>query len=169
MRQLRCHPRHFTAVQIYEVRPQKFTTERQDACIVFQLFFNAHAWSFDYLTPILPVLTVDIVNRIFIEFSASEEWVAIHSGVAAERADIVSSQANDQSFTLLPKAVGILDHGSIFVNVCGNNVRCAHLRVKVTSVERARLPAWLYGYFSYCRESQYDLGLTVRPQFSHMR
>ncbi|GFV01811.1 cullin-4A [Trichonephila clavipes] len=41
----------------------------------------------------LPVTTDDVVSRMFIEFRALEQVVAIYPGMAAERAGVVSSQA----------------------------------------------------------------------------
>ncbi|GFU36661.1 hypothetical protein TNCV_3311561 [Trichonephila clavipes] len=40
----------------------------------------------------LSVPTDDVVSRVFIEFSALEQVVAIHPGIAAERSGLVSSQ-----------------------------------------------------------------------------
>ncbi|GFU13900.1 uncharacterized protein TNCV_940761 [Trichonephila clavipes] len=53
---------------------------------------NAHAWLLDYLTPSLPLPIDDVINRVFIESSALEQVVAIHSGMAVECAGLVSSQ-----------------------------------------------------------------------------
>ncbi|GFW20915.1 hypothetical protein TNCV_1714221 [Trichonephila clavipes] len=52
---------------------------------------NSRAW-LDHLTPSLLVLTYDTVNLICIVSGALEQVIAIHSGMAAERAGLVSSQ-----------------------------------------------------------------------------
>ncbi|PRD26712.1 UNVERIFIED_CONTAM: Low-density lipoprotein receptor-related protein 3 [Trichonephila clavipes] len=59
----------------------------------FILFYlsNACAWLLDNLTPSLPVPTDDVVSRVFIESSALQQVVAIHSGMAADSAGLVSS------------------------------------------------------------------------------
>ncbi|GFV18459.1 uncharacterized protein TNCV_4468951 [Trichonephila clavipes] len=46
-----------------------------------------------FLTPSLPVPNDDAVSRVLIESSELEQMDAIHSGMAAERAALVSSQA----------------------------------------------------------------------------
>ncbi|PRD23648.1 UNVERIFIED_CONTAM: hypothetical protein NCL1_45822 [Trichonephila clavipes] len=53
---------------------------------------NTCAWLLDHLMPSLPVPTDNIVSRVFIEFSALEQVVAIHSGMAIEWAGHMSSQ-----------------------------------------------------------------------------
>ncbi|GFY24367.1 hypothetical protein TNCV_1014161 [Trichonephila clavipes] len=55
----------------------------------------------DHLTPSLRVPTDDVVSREFIESSVLEQGVAIHSGIFAEWAGLVSSQA---SGGILPKS-----------------------------------------------------------------
>ncbi|GFX84074.1 putative LOC100569746 [Trichonephila clavipes] len=62
---------------------------------VRELFYvsNPRARYLDRLTPSLPVPTDDVVSRVFIESSSLEQVVAIHSGMAAEPAGLVSSQA----------------------------------------------------------------------------
>ncbi|GFT67451.1 uncharacterized protein TNCV_2360641 [Trichonephila clavipes] len=62
-------------------------------CIYFIYLSNAHAWLLDHLTPMLPVPTDDVISRVFIESSVLEQVVAIHSGMAAEWAGLVSSYA----------------------------------------------------------------------------
>ncbi|GFU36319.1 uncharacterized protein TNCV_559541 [Trichonephila clavipes] len=54
---------------------------------------NDRAWILCHLTPSLPVPTDDVVNRVFIESSALEQVVVIHSEMDAEWAGLVSSQA----------------------------------------------------------------------------
>ncbi|GFT19914.1 hypothetical protein TNCV_4993451 [Trichonephila clavipes] len=49
----------------------------------------------DYLTPSFPLLTDDIVSWVFIESSGLEQVVAIHPGMTAERASLVSSQVSE--------------------------------------------------------------------------
>ncbi|GFU38505.1 hypothetical protein TNCV_2434481 [Trichonephila clavipes] len=68
----------------------------------------------------------DVVSRVVIEFSALEQVVVIHSGMAAERAGHVNSEAKPmESFPWLSKALGLLCHDSIFVNECGNKALCS--------------------------------------------
>ncbi|GFW36993.1 hypothetical protein TNCV_5018911 [Trichonephila clavipes] len=47
----------------------------------------------DHLTPSLLVPTDEVVSRVFIESSALKHVVTIHSGMASERAHLISSQA----------------------------------------------------------------------------
>ncbi|GFT59021.1 hypothetical protein TNCV_186211 [Trichonephila clavipes] len=82
---LRFHPRYLTMVQNDEVRHQKPSTP-----------------------------TEDVISRVFSESSASEQVVAIHSGMAAEWAGLVRSPAKP-----------VEGHGSIFVNVCGDDALCS--------------------------------------------
>ncbi|GFW25587.1 transposable element Tcb2 transposase [Trichonephila clavipes] len=72
--------------------------------IIYLLFYlsNARAWPLDYLTPSLPVSTDDVINRVLIESNALKQVVVIHSGMAAEWADLVSSQ-EQASGGILPK------------------------------------------------------------------
>ncbi|GFX05567.1 uncharacterized protein TNCV_3434711 [Trichonephila clavipes] len=60
---------------------------------LFICFFIAHAWLLDHLTPSLPVLTDDVVSWVFIEFSALEKVVTIHSDMDSVWAGFVSIQA----------------------------------------------------------------------------
>ncbi|GFX02208.1 hypothetical protein TNCV_137841 [Trichonephila clavipes] len=57
---------------------------------------------FDQLTPTLSVPTDGVVSRVFIESSAQEQVVDLHSGMAADWACFVSSRLN--SGGLLPKS-----------------------------------------------------------------
>ncbi|GFV15699.1 hypothetical protein TNCV_986821 [Trichonephila clavipes] len=79
--------------------------------------------------------------------SALEQVVTIHSDMAAERADLVSSQAKP-------------------VELYSQKVMSG---VKGTSSWDDSLPAWLLGRLSHCRGSQHDLAPTRRPQFSHIK
>ncbi|GFY32539.1 uncharacterized protein TNCV_3560471 [Trichonephila clavipes] len=62
---------------------------------------NARAELFDHLTPSLPVPSEDVVSRILIEFSALKQMVVLHSGLAADRASFICSEANRG---ILPKS-----------------------------------------------------------------
>ncbi|GFW55761.1 hypothetical protein TNCV_121451 [Trichonephila clavipes] len=127
--------------------------------------------------PSFPVPTVDVVSRVFIVFIALKQVITIHSGMVADREDLVSRQAkpvkvpqdwanSGQSIPQLFKALVFLSHGSIFINVCRNN---ALLRSKGFPVDTSRLPDWRFGRLSLCPGAQHDLRLTIRPQSSHMR
>ncbi|GFX47032.1 hypothetical protein TNCV_316551 [Trichonephila clavipes] len=52
--------------------------------ILFMYLSYARAWLLDRLTLSLPVPNDDVVSRVFIESSALEQVVAIHSGMAAK-------------------------------------------------------------------------------------
>ncbi|GFW46457.1 hypothetical protein TNCV_4811451 [Trichonephila clavipes] len=78
------------------------------------------------------VLTDDVISRVFIESSALEQVVAIHSVMAAEWAKVGNSIGSLQmprdwahsghSFSWFSKTLRFLGHGSIFVNICRDNV-----------------------------------------------
>ncbi|GFX01988.1 uncharacterized protein TNCV_371771 [Trichonephila clavipes] len=74
---------------------------------------NARTWLLDHLTPSLPASTDDVVIRVLIESSALKQVVAIHSSMATERADPVSSQASG----------GILENQSPMVRRSGRQPR----------------------------------------------
>ncbi|GFX86718.1 hypothetical protein TNCV_1409151 [Trichonephila clavipes] len=68
--------------------------------------------------------------------STLEQVIAIHSGMAAEWAGLVSSHAKSvevprdwahsgQSFPWLSKTLRFSGYGSIFVNVCGDEALCS--------------------------------------------
>ncbi|GFS70879.1 hypothetical protein TNCV_2719631 [Trichonephila clavipes] len=59
---------------------------------------NARAWLLDFLTPSLPVPTDDVVIWVFIESSALEQVVAIHSGMAAEGVGQASGNILSKSY-----------------------------------------------------------------------
>ncbi|GFS96106.1 hypothetical protein TNCV_3309211 [Trichonephila clavipes] len=79
---------------------KRLTTGRLPKHSVHSTYFiylsNALAWLLDHLTPSLPVPTDDFVSSLFIESSALEQVVTISSGIAAEYADLVSSQATNE-------------------------------------------------------------------------
>ncbi|GFY30911.1 low-density lipoprotein receptor-related protein 3 [Trichonephila clavipes] len=60
---------------------------------MFILFYlsNARAWLLDHLPPRLPILTDDVISRVFMESRALEQVVAIYSSMAAEWAGLVSN------------------------------------------------------------------------------
>ncbi|GFY35272.1 uncharacterized protein TNCV_5046461 [Trichonephila clavipes] len=118
----------------------------------FVYLSNGRAWLLDHLTPSLPVLTDDVISQVFIESSALEQVVSIHSGMAAEWAGQTSGGILPKSYVLWlgesrqqpwlsPGASGLdpqwkefpmafqvsclLGHDSIFVNKCGNNALCS--------------------------------------------
>ncbi|GFV19423.1 transposable element Tc3 transposase [Trichonephila clavipes] len=176
-----------------------------------KLLLEARAWLLDHLTPSLPVPTDEVISWVFIESSALEQVVAIHPGMAAERAGLVISQAMPtegcgrpvvkvsdhdrhvmcsspvplktrrvgQRCTLIlsraetssrwcgvvvrrgvpAQALGLLGHGSTFVNVYGYNAICSSDGQGVP-VEMTQLPAWLFSRFSHCWGSQHHLGPT---------
>ncbi|GFY05563.1 hypothetical protein TNCV_4370721 [Trichonephila clavipes] len=85
------------------------------------------------------VLTDDVVSRAFIQYSALEQVVAIHSGTDAAWVDLISCQAKP-------------------VEVYSQSVMSSGSRV--LPVETTRLPAWHFGWLSHYRGSQHNLGLT---------
>ncbi|GFT05779.1 uncharacterized protein TNCV_3925701 [Trichonephila clavipes] len=60
---------------------------------VFIYLSNGPAWPLNHLKLNLPLPSGDIVSRVFIESSALEQVVAIHSAMAAEWAGPIRSQA----------------------------------------------------------------------------
>ncbi|GFU40989.1 hypothetical protein TNCV_4645651 [Trichonephila clavipes] len=52
-----------------------------------------HVWLLNHLTQSLPVPTDDAISRVFIVSSALKKVIAIHSGMTAEWAGLVSSHA----------------------------------------------------------------------------
>ncbi|GFV50170.1 DUF4817 domain-containing protein [Trichonephila clavipes] len=83
--------------------------------IIFKIYLsNACAWLLVNLTPSFPVPTDDVISRGFIESSALDQMVTIHSGMAVEWAGLVSSYAKP-----------VQGHGSIFVKVCGDDALCS--------------------------------------------
>ncbi|GFT81400.1 hypothetical protein TNCV_3672801 [Trichonephila clavipes] len=90
--------------------------------------------------PSLIVPTDNFISRVFIESSALEQVLAIHSDMVAEWTGLVKAKADNslgslqvprywahsgQSFPWLSKALGFLEHSSMLVNVCGNNALCS--------------------------------------------
>ncbi|GFV28215.1 e3 ubiquitin-protein ligase HERC2 [Trichonephila clavipes] len=69
-----------------------YLKEQKSQTIYFIYSSNTRDWLLDHLTPSLPVPNDDVVSRVFIESRALEQMVTIHSGMAAEREDLVSSQ-----------------------------------------------------------------------------
>ncbi|GFW11000.1 uncharacterized protein TNCV_4459751 [Trichonephila clavipes] len=53
---------------------------------------NTRAWPLDHLRPSRPVPTDDVVSQVFLESSALEQVLAIHSGIVAQQASHASSQ-----------------------------------------------------------------------------
>ncbi|GFV87297.1 uncharacterized protein TNCV_4032691 [Trichonephila clavipes] len=58
---------------------------------LFLYLSNARAWLLDHLAPSLPVPTDDVISREFIESSKLEQVIAMHSGMTAEWAGLISS------------------------------------------------------------------------------
>ncbi|GFT37935.1 transposable element Tcb2 transposase [Trichonephila clavipes] len=92
--------------------------------------------------PSLPVPIDNDISRVFIESSALEQVVAIHSGMVAEWAGLISSHAKPVVMYLplevhpskhqlarvshrFPKLFIFWGQSSIFVNVCGDNALCS--------------------------------------------
>ncbi|GFU43543.1 hypothetical protein TNCV_4005761 [Trichonephila clavipes] len=53
---------------------------------------NTRAWLLHHLTSILPVPTDGVLSQVLLDSRTSEQIVTFHSGMAAARADLVSSQ-----------------------------------------------------------------------------
>ncbi|GFW88067.1 uncharacterized protein TNCV_217391 [Trichonephila clavipes] len=70
-----------------------WTVETGKDCIYLS---NARAWLLDHLTPSHPVPTDDVISRLFIESSALELVVVIHSGMAAKWVGLVSSHTKPE-------------------------------------------------------------------------
>ncbi|GFX48803.1 uncharacterized protein TNCV_3479871 [Trichonephila clavipes] len=64
-----------------------------DSKLFFIYLSNARTWLLDHLTPSLPVPTDYVISRVFVESSALEQVVAIHSGMATKWTGLVSSHA----------------------------------------------------------------------------
>ncbi|GFX07827.1 hypothetical protein TNCV_4160961 [Trichonephila clavipes] len=126
---------------------------------------NTRTLHFDHLTPHLPVLTDDVVSRLFISSTALEQAKADNSlgSIHVPR----DSTYSGQSFPWLSKALDLLRHDSVFVNECGNNVLCSSERQRGLSVGMTRLTAWRFDHFSHFQGSQHGLEPTVRPQSIH--
>ncbi|GFU46423.1 intraflagellar transport protein 122 homolog [Trichonephila clavipes] len=69
-----------------------FVGHRRLSTVIF-ILSNAHSWLLDHLAPSFSVPNGNVISRVFIESSALEQVVSIHSGIATEWAGLVCSQA----------------------------------------------------------------------------
>ncbi|GFX65490.1 hypothetical protein TNCV_4735381 [Trichonephila clavipes] len=130
--------------------------------------------------PILPVPIDDAYSRVFIESIVLEQVVAMHSGMAADWAGLVSSHAkpvevprdrthSGQRFQSLSKTHSFLGHGSISVNVYRDNALCSSEGQGDFRLSRLdSLLGFLVGSF-IAGDPNMTWEPTVRPQSSHMR